>query len=69
MLFKMYFQICIEEKLEKRLFMYCRSFKYYGCASNGFLISKFISSASGLSAFAMLLLASLSLGTVLIGIL
>ena len=59
----------MEEELEKRLFVYRRSCKYYGNVSNAFLVSKFIFSASGLSAFAMLPLASLSLGTVLIEIL
>ena len=56
----------MEEDLEKRLFVYRRSFKYYGTVSNAFQVSKFIFSASCLSAFALLPLATLSLGRVLI---
>ena len=56
----------MEEELEKRLFVFPRGFKYYGRVFNGLLISKFIFSASGLSAFAMLPLTSLCLGAVLI---
>jgi len=59
----------MEEELEKRLFAYCKSFKYYGNVNNAYLVSMFISSASGLSAFIMLPFASLNLGAVLIEIL
>jgi len=48
--------------------VYCRSFKYDQNVSNALLLSKFLFSASSLSTFALLLLASLSLGTVLIEI-
>jgi hypothetical protein len=45
----------MEEELEKRLFVYRRSCKYYGNVSNAFLVFKFIFSTSGLFAFACLL--------------
>ena len=54
------------EELEKKLFVYRRSYKYYNHVSNSLLLSKFVFSAAGLSAFIMLPLASLSLGSVII---
>jgi hypothetical protein len=51
----------MEDYLEKQIFVYRRSFKYYMGMSNIFSISKFICGASGLTAFAFLPLASLSL--------
>ena len=59
----------MKEELEMGLFVYLRRFKYYGNVTNAFLVSNFIFSASNLSAFAVLPLASLSLGTFLIEIL
>ena len=54
------------DELEKKMFVYRRSYKFYNNLSNSLLLSKFVFSASGLSAFLLLPLASLSLGAVLI---
>ena len=52
----------MQEYIEKKIYVYRKSYKYYRNISTAFLISKCLVSASGLSAFVFLPLASLSLG-------
>ena len=58
----------MQEYIEKKIYVYRKSYKYYGNISTAFLISKCLVSASGLSAFVFLPLASLSLGAAIIQI-
>ncbi len=55
--------------LEKKVFVYRRSYAFYSKINTSLLISKFIFSSSGLSAFAFVPLAALSLGATLIEVL
>ena len=59
----------MEEYLEKKVFVYRKSYAFYSKIDTTFLISKFLFSSSGLSAFAFLPLAALSLGAALIEVL
>lgn len=59
----------MEKKLESWLYVYRKSFKFYNDISLSLSISKFLFSASGLSAFAFLPLAALSIGAGVIEIL
>jgi hypothetical protein len=59
----------MEEYLEKKVFVYRKSYAFYSKIDTAFLISKFLFSSSGLSAFAFLPLAALSLGAALIEVL
>lgn len=52
----------MEKKLEKWLYVYRKSYKFYNDISLSLSISKFLFSASGLSAFAFMPLAALSMG-------
>src|SRR5258705_12733700 len=58
----------MQEYIEKKIYVYRNSYKYYRNISTAFLISKCLVSASGLSAFVFLPLASLSLGAAIIQI-
>ena len=58
-----------EEYLEKKVFVYRKSYAYYSKINTALLISKFLFSSSGLSAFAFVSLAVLSLVAALIEIL
>src|SRR5258705_252567 len=58
----------MQEYIEKKIYVYRKSYKYYRNISTAFLISKCLVSASGLSAFIFLPLASLSLGAAIIQI-
>ena len=55
--------------LEKKVFVYRKSYAYYSKINTTLLVSKFLFSSSGLSAFAFVPLASLSLGAALIEVL
>ncbi len=59
----------MEEYLEKKVFVYRKSYAYYSKINTTLLISKFLFSSSGLSAFAFVSLAVLSLVAALIEIL
>ena len=59
----------VEEYLEKKVFVYRKSYAYYSKINTTLLISKFLFSSSGLSAFAFLPLATLSLGATFIELL
>jgi hypothetical protein len=59
----------MEEYLEKKIFVYRKSYAFYSKVNTSLLITKFIFSSSGLSAFAFLPLAALSLGAALIEVL
>ena len=59
----------LEEYLEKKVFVYRKSYAYYSKINTTLLISKFLFSSSGLSAFAFVSLAVLSLVAALIEIL
>jgi hypothetical protein len=59
----------MEEYLEKKVFVYRKSYTFYSKIDTTLLVSKFLFSSSGLSAFAFIPLASLSLGTALIEVL
>ena len=59
----------MEEYLEKKVFIYRKSYMFYSKISTTLLISKFLFSSSGLSAFAFVPLAALSLGAALIEVL
>ena len=59
----------MEEYLEKKVFVYRKSYAFYSKIDTTLLVSKFLFSSSGLSAFAFIPLASLSLGTALIEVL
>ena len=59
----------MEEYLEKKVFVYRKSYAYYSKINTTLLISKFLFSSSGLSAFAFLPLAVLSLGATFIEVL
>src|SRR5258705_11758600 len=52
----------MQEYIEKKIYVYRKSYKYYRNISTAFLISKCLLIVSGLSAFVFLPLASLSLG-------
>jgi hypothetical protein len=58
-----------EEYLEKKVFVYRKSYAYYSKIYTTLLISKFLFSTSGLSAFAFVPLAALPLGTAFIEVL
>ena len=55
--------------LEKKVFVYRRSYAFYSKINTSLLISKFLFSSLGLSAFAFIPLAALSLGAALIEVL
>jgi hypothetical protein len=55
--------------LEKKVFVYRRSYAFYSKINTSLLITKFLFSSSGLSAFAFVPLAALSLGATLIEVL
>jgi hypothetical protein len=59
----------METYLEKKVFVYRKSYAFYSKISTTLLVSKFLFSSSGLSAFAFVPLAGLSLGAALIEIL
>lgn len=59
----------VEEYLEKKVFVYRKSYAYYSKISTTLLISKFLFSSSGLSAFVFVPLAALSLGATFIEVL
>ena len=59
----------MESYLEKKVFIYRKSYAFYSQINTGLLVSKFIFSSSGLSAFAFVPLAGLSLGAALIEVL
>jgi hypothetical protein len=59
----------MEEYLEKKVFVYRKSYAFYSKIDTTLLVSKFLFSSSGISAFAFIPLASLSLGTALIEVL
>jgi hypothetical protein len=59
----------VEEYLEKKVFIYRKSYAYYSKINTTLLISKFLFSSSGLSAFAFVPLAVLSLGATFIEVL
>ena len=59
----------MEEYLEKKVFVYRKSYVFYSKIDTTLLVSKFLFSSSSLSAFAFIPLASLSLGTALIEVL
>jgi hypothetical protein len=59
----------MEDYLEKKVFVYRKSYAFYSKIDTTLLVSKFLFSSSGLSAFAFIPLASLSLGTALIEVL
>jgi hypothetical protein len=61
----------VEEYLEKKVFVYSKSYAYYSKINTTLLISKYLFSSSGLSAFALAFvsLAVLSLGATFIEVL
>jgi hypothetical protein len=59
----------MEEYLEKRVFVFRKSYAFYSRIDTMLLVSKFLFSSSGLSAFAFVPLAALSLGAALIEVL
>jgi hypothetical protein len=59
----------MEEYLEKKVFVYRKSYAFYSKIETTLLVSKFLFSSSGLSAFAFVPLAALSLGAALIEVL
>jgi hypothetical protein len=59
----------MEEYLEKKVFVYRKSYAFYSKIDTTLLVSKFLFTSSGLSAFAFLPLAALSLGAALIEVL
>jgi hypothetical protein len=59
----------MEEYLEKKAFVYRKSYAFYSKIDTTLLVSKFLFSSSGLSAFAFIPLAALSLGAALIEVL
>ncbi len=59
----------METYLEKKVFVYRKSYAFYSKINTTLLVSKFLFSSSGLSAFAFVPLASLSLGAALIEVL
>jgi hypothetical protein len=59
----------MEEYLEKKVFVYRKSYAFYSKIDTTLLVSKFLFSSSGLSAFAFVPLAALSLGAALIEVL
>ncbi len=59
----------MEEYLEKKVFIYRKSYAYYSKINTSLLISKFLFSSLGLSAFALVPLAVLSLGATFIEVL
>jgi hypothetical protein len=61
--------LATEEYLEKKAFVYRKSYGFYPKIITGVLVSKFLFSSSGLSDFAFVSLAALSLGAALIEVL
>jgi hypothetical protein len=59
----------MESYLEKKVSVYRKSYAYYSKINTTLLISKFLFSSSGLSAFAFIPLAALSLGVAFIEVL
>ncbi len=59
----------MESYLEKKVFIYRKSYAFYSKINTTLLVSKFLFSSSGLSAFLFIPLAALSLGAALIEIL
>jgi hypothetical protein len=59
----------MESDLEKKVFVYRKSYAFYSKINTTLLVSKFLFSSSGLSAFAFVPLAALSLGATLIEVL
>jgi hypothetical protein len=59
----------MEEYLEKKVFVYRKSYAFYSKIDTTLLVSKFLFSSSGLSAFAFVPLAASSLGAALIEVL
>jgi hypothetical protein len=59
----------MESYLEKKVFVYRKSYVFYSKINTTLLVSKFLFSSSGLSAFAFAPLAALSLGAALIEVL
>ena len=59
----------MEEHLEKKIFVYRKSYAFYSKIDTTLLVSKFIFTSLGLSAFAFVPLAALSLGAALIVVL
>jgi hypothetical protein len=59
----------MESYLEKKVFVYRKSYAFYSKINTTLLVSKFLFSSSGLSAFAFVPLASLSRGAALIEVL
>jgi hypothetical protein len=59
----------MENYLEKKVFVYRKSYSFYSKIDTMLLVSKFLFSSSGLSAFAFVPLAALSLGAALIEVL
>jgi hypothetical protein len=59
----------MDSYLEKKVFVYRKSYAFYSKINTSLLVSKFLFSSSGLSAFAFVPLASLSLGAALIEVL
>jgi hypothetical protein len=59
----------MEEYLEKKVFVYRKSYAFYSKIDTTLLVSKFLFTSSGLSAFAFVPLAALSLGAALIEVL
>jgi hypothetical protein len=58
-----------EENLEKIVYVYRKSYAFYSKITTTLLVSKFLFSSSGLSAFAFVPLAALSLGAAFIEVL
>jgi hypothetical protein len=59
----------MESYLEKKVFVYRKSYTFYSKIDTMLIFSKFLFSSSGLSAFAFVPLAALSLGAALIEVL
>ena len=59
----------MENYLEKKVFVYRKSYAFYSKINATLLVSKFLFSSSGLSAFAFVPLATLSLGAAFIEVL
>ncbi len=59
----------MESDLEKKVYVYRKSYAYYSKINTTLLVSKFLFSSSGLSAFAFVPLAALSLGAAFIEVL
>jgi hypothetical protein len=59
----------MEEYLEKKIFVYRKSYAFYSKIDAALLVSKFVFTSSGLAAFAFVPLAALSLGAALIEVL